>query len=151
MGALTQGEKNELRAAGFIPYEIKVFDEAVAADGTTQDLNTKAENWRLMLRSRMKWIKLLYNNGWNSIQIEQRIMMLYKDSRTKKSPFLLLQSEQSPSARSKATTDSFELRRRMSRVKVVRTFGGAYGRDFKPTTLPKHIPKPVPLPEPKDL
>jgi hypothetical protein len=151
MGALTLAERNELKKAGFIPYEVKVFDEAKAPDGTPQELNTKAENWRKMIASRVKWIALLYKNGWNSIQIEQRIMMLYKDSRTKKTPFLLLQSEQSPSAKNGRLTDSYDLRRRMSRVKVIRTLGGAYGRDFRPTTLPKHIPKPTPLPEPKDL
>jgi len=146
MGALKDSEKAALKRAGFIPYEIKAFDEAKDVAGNYQDLNTSAENWQNMLKSRAKWIALLKSKGWDNFQISFRIMMLYRGHRSNRSPFLLLQAENSPAARTRKITDNAEYRRRLSRTRVTKTLGQAYGKDFRSTVLPKHVPQPPPTP-----
>jgi hypothetical protein len=147
MGALTQSDKNDLKQAGFIQYEIKVFDAAVDVNGNTQDLNTKAENWKAMLRSRAKWVALLRGKGWAQWQIQLTIMKLYRGHRSERSPFTLLQSEVSPSSKNRRITDTAEFRRRLARTRVTKAFGHVYGKDFRSTPLPKHIPRPTELPK----
>jgi hypothetical protein len=146
MGALTETEKRTLKAAGFIPYEIKAFDEAKDVAGNYQDLNTKSENWQSMIRSRIKYVALLKSKGWDSFQIAFRISMLYRGHRTLRSPFILLQSEVSPSSKNKRITDNAEFRRRLSRTRVTKSLGAAYGTEFRKATLPRHIPKPPETP-----
>jgi hypothetical protein len=146
MGALTDSEKHTLKAAGFIPYEIKAFDEAKDVAGNYQDLNTKSENWQSMIRSRIKYVALLKSKGWDEFQIKFRISMLYRGHRTLRSPFILLQSEVSPSSKNKRITDNAEFRRRLSRTRVTKSLGQAYGKDFRKATLPRHIPKPPETP-----
>ena len=146
MGALNDREKAQLRQAGFIPYEIKAFDAAVDVSGNYQDLNTSAENWQSMIRSRIKYVALLKSKGWDTFQINFRISMLYRGHRTLRSPFILLQSEVSPSSKQKRITDNAEYRRRLSRTRVTKTLGAAYGKDFRKATLPRHVPKPPETP-----
>jgi len=146
MGALSDYEKSVLKQAGFIKWEIQQFDAAVDVSGNSQDLNTKSDNWQSMIRSRIRWRALLKSKGWDNFQIDYRIMMLYRGHRSNRSPFLLLQAENSPSQKNTKITDTAEFRRRLSRTRVTRTLGHAYGKDFRPTVLPKHLPKPPETP-----
>lgn len=145
MGALSEYEKGVMRKAGFLPFEIKTFDDAKAVDGTPQDLNFKAENFQGMIRSRVRWIALLKSKGWDSFQISLRIKMLYAGHRSKRDSFMLLQAENSPSARTRIT-DNAEFRRRLVRTRITKTLGASYGKDFRKATLPRHIPKPPETP-----
>jgi len=146
MGALKDSEKAALKRAGFIPWEIKAFDQAVDVSGNPQDLNTSAENWQSMLKSRAKWVSLLRSKGWDIFQINFRIMMLYRGHRSNRSPFILLQSEVSPSSKQKRITDNAEFRRRLSRTRVTKSLGAAYGTEFRKALLPRHVPRPPETP-----
>jgi hypothetical protein len=146
MSALTDHEKGVMRRAGFLDFEIKTFDEAKDVAGNYQDLNFQAENFQSMIRSRIKWIALLKSKGWDSFQISYRIKMLYEGHRSKRDSFMLLQAENSPSAKNRRITDNAEYRRRLARTRVTRTLGQAYGKDFRSTVLPKHVPQPPPTP-----
>jgi len=124
MSALTDHEKRVLRQSGFLDFEIKTFDDAKAVDGTPQDLNFKADNF----------------------QIAFRIKLLYAGHRSKRTSFMLLQIENSPAQHSHKITDNAEFRRRLVRTRVTKTLGEAYGKPFKTTPLPRHVPKPQRLP-----
>lgn len=146
MGALTEHERHVMKQAGFLDFEIKSFNNAVDVNGNPQDLNFAAENFQSMIKSRIRWIALLKSKGWDKFQIEFRIKMLYRGHRTERDSFILLQAEASPSQKNSKITDNAEFRRRLARNRVTRTMGHAYGKDFKPTTLPKHLPKPPETP-----
>ena len=146
MGALTEHERRVMIQAGFIKWEVDQFDAAVDEKGNPQDLNFQAENFQSMIRSRIRWRALLKSKGWDKFQVDYRIMMLYRGHRSDRSPFLLLQAENSPSQKNTKITDTAEFRRRLSRTRITRTLGHAYGKDSRPTPLPKHLPKPPETP-----
>jgi hypothetical protein len=146
MGALSDYEKGVMRKAGFLPFEIKTFDNAKAVDGTPQDLNFKADNFQAMIRSRVRWIALLKSKGWDSFQIAFRIKLLYEGHRSKRDAFMLLQIENSPAQNSRKITDNAEFRRRLVRTRVTKVLGEAYSKPFRTTPLPRHVPKPQRLP-----
>jgi hypothetical protein len=146
MGALTEHERRVMKQAGFLDFEIKCFNDAVDVNKNPIDLNFQAENFQSMIRSRIRWISLLKSHGWDKFQIDFRIKMLYRGHRTERNSFILLQAEASPSQKNTKITDNAEFRRRLARNRVTRTMGHAYGKDFKPTPLPKHLPKPPETP-----
>jgi hypothetical protein len=146
MGALTEHERRVMHNAGFIKEEIDIFNNAVDVNGNPQDLNFRAENFQSMIRSRIRWIALLKSKGWDRFQINFRIKLLYAGHRSKRTSFMLLQIENSPAQHSHRITDNAEFRRRLVRTRVTKTLGEAYGKPFKTTPLPRHVPAPKRLP-----
>ena len=146
MGALAEHERRVMRNAGFLDFEVKTFDEAVDVNGNPQDLNFRADNFQAMIRSRIRWIALLKAKGWDRFQINYRIKLLYIGHRSKRTSFMLLQIENSPAQHSHKITDNAEFRRRLVRTRVTKTLGEAYGKPFKTTPLPRHVPPPKRLP-----
>lgn len=122
MGALTSKEKLEMRKAGFLFREISAFNKAKYPDGTIQNLNTKAQNWRGMLQSRRDWVQSMRRMKWTDDQIINEILSYYTRAKNR-NPFDFLQMETSPHAESKRPTASEIVRRRQKGRKIKTHFG----------------------------
>ena len=144
--ALTQPQIKIMIQAGFLPTEVQAFNEAKAVDGTTQDINFNAPQFQDMLKSRRRWVDDLISLGWNKKQIIHQIQMYYYNHRSKRSPFDFLQIEASPSAKQSRMSDTEISRKLLKRTRISRGMGRAYGRQFRPTKVPKNIPLPPRFP-----
>lgn len=142
MGALTPKERDTLRRAGFIPREIKDFNNATAIDGTPQDLNFQAANFQAMIRNRIRRVASLKKAGWSDQKIANLIGSYYSEKhRSKRSSFDLLQVEASPSSKQRPETDNSIARRLLKLSRVRATFGMSYSKGVQPTQIPRNIPK----------
>jgi hypothetical protein len=142
MGALTPNEREILRQAGFIPREIKEFNDAVDVNGNPQDLNFKASNFQDMIRNRRRRVASLRNAGWSDRKIAYLIGSYYSEKhRSKRTAFDLLQIEASVGVGQKKETDNSIARRLLKLSRVRATFGMSYSSGIKPIQIPRNIPK----------
>ena len=75
---LTRSQKEYMYRAGFLIREISAFANAKTPDGKTlQDFQFMSEPVQDMIRTRMEYVKKLQQQGWNDLQVRQRINMLY--------------------------------------------------------------------------
>jgi hypothetical protein len=142
MGALTPKERDTLRRAGFIPREIKDFNNATAIDGSAQDLNFAAPNFQAMIRNRIRRVASLKKAGWSDQRIANLIGSYYSEKhRSKRTAYDFLQIEESPSARQRPETDNSLARRLLKMSRIRATMGMSYSQGIKPTQIPRNIPK----------
>jgi len=142
MGALTAGERDILRRAGFIPREIKDFNNAVDINGDPQRLNFKASNFQDMIKNRIRRVVSLKKAGWSDHRIAYLIGSYYSEKhRSKRTAFDMLQVEQSISVGQKKETDNSLARRLLKLSRIRATLGMSYSRGIKPTVIPRNIPK----------
>ncbi len=142
MGALTPKEREILRQAGFIPREIKEFNEAIDVNGNPQDLNFSASNFQDMIRNRIRRVRSLKKAGWSDRQIAYLIGSYYSEKhRSHRTSFDFLQVEQSPVAGQKKETDNSLARRLLKLARIRATLGMSYSKGIKPTVIPRNIPR----------
>lgn len=70
MGNLTQHDKDVLKRSGFVPLEIKQFDEAQTVDGKPQNINLSNDMWKKALSDREKHMKRYLKGGADYKQYE---------------------------------------------------------------------------------
>jgi len=88
-----------LSKAGFLPHEIKVFNELVASDGTPQVIDINSQAWQDMIKSRMAWVgHMRHVVGWPDNVIEDKINLWYK-LKTGRTPLDFLRAEYKPPKR----------------------------------------------------
>jgi len=142
MGALTPQEQAVLRRAGFLPREIKEFNNATAVDGTPQDLNFQASNFQDMIKNRIRRVATLKKAGWSDQRIANLIGSYYSEKhRSKRSSFDFLQIEASVSAHQRPETDNSLARRLLKMSRIRASMGMSYSQGIKPTQIPKNIPR----------
>lgn len=141
MGALSDDEKQELLRRGFIPWEVKQFDQATAGDTASghvvpQDVAFSSEPFQDMIHSRESYIEMLKGYGWQPRQIISTIIRYYQ-LRGGRSPWDFLKIEYKPA---RTMTDFQWGRKAEARTRISRTFGKAYGRGMAPQKRPKFLP-----------
>ncbi len=147
MGVLTAAQKLYMARAGFILREINHFDTARTIDGSKRwnlDFNNQA--FQDMIRHRRIWVATLRRNGWSGQQIGAQIKSFYVGHASHRDAFDLLAIETSPSARYKKATDTDIAVKLLSRTRISKAYGKAYGRKMNPVLVPRYIPKPPRLP-----
>jgi hypothetical protein len=140
--ALTKQQKITLRNAGFLPKEIFQLSSARGGDSTSGHTVPMQIKWsskpiQAMIRSRRKWISNLKKVGWNDIEIKAKISQYYSTGRfTNIFSFIKLEYIASKKLSDWATATKLRIRAKASRV-----LGRSYGRNMRPTLLPRHLPK----------
>ena len=122
--ALTAGEKNELRKAGFLPQEIKEWDK-------TQRSTIDSPSFKSMVMSRRNWRDSMVLSGWFANEIENRLRIwLGKKKEGKKihSPWDFLDLESGARRRGPKLDRSTFKKALQARADLSRAFGRAYGR-----------------------
>ena len=92
---LTNDDKTTLRRAGFIPWEIKKYDEAVTPDGKPQHTNLSTATWQAVIQSRHAWMTDKLQKNWSRQQIAGAIMGYYIMQRGR-NPYDFLKIEYKP-------------------------------------------------------
>jgi hypothetical protein len=137
MGALDEATKDLLRHSYFLPYEIEELDRASDSKGNIIKLNTEADNFKSMIRDRVKKVEGLKAKGWSREKVIELITNFYKQPKV--NVFTLLQVERSPSANQKRESDSSIAKRLAAYNKVKAGFGPGYA---SPVSIPRNIPMP---------
>ena len=75
--ALRYEDALKLRRSGFLPWEIKKFDEAKAPDGSPQQLNVNTKTWQAAMESRRRWVGDKMRRGWTPKRIAVSIIGYY--------------------------------------------------------------------------
>lgn len=97
--SLKTEDKTTLSNAGFLPYEIKIFDTAKAPDGTSQPvIDLRSPVWQRTIQSRREWTDDKEHRGWTQDEIEGAIMAYYQ-RHPKADPFAFLKAEYKPPAK----------------------------------------------------
>lgn len=117
MGLLSKNEKIILARAGFIPMEIRYFDNAGG-------INFNGASFQTMIRSRRKWRDAMSHVGWTKQEINKKILR-FNRLKTTRSPFDFLRIEYRPPVR---MTDKQLVTQLEARHNITREFGAAYGR-----------------------
>ena len=84
-----------LRRSGFIAWEVKKYDEAVAPDGTPQVINLQTKTWQAAIASRRAWVSDKIRRGWPKAQIAGAIMGYYI-MKKERNPFDFIKIEYKP-------------------------------------------------------
>ena len=87
-----------LRRSGFLPWEIRKYNEAVAPDGTPQVINIHSKTWEAAITSRRAWVSDKIRRGWPRAQIAGAIMGYYVMKR-ERNPFDFIKIEYRPPKR----------------------------------------------------
>ncbi len=123
---LTRSQKEYMYRAGFLIREISAFANAKTPDGKTlQDFQFMSEPVQDMIRARMEYVKKLQQQGWNDLQVRQRINMLYNRKRGKASPWDFLKIEYRPE---KKMSDAMWSNMLKCKGRIARTLGSAYSK-----------------------
>lgn len=130
--ALTRDQRIILRAKGFLPREIKEFDE-----NTTVDFHSKP--FQRMVRSRDKWRQAMKMNGWNDKEIDSRINKFL--NRKKHSPWNFFRLEYAVISQRPVLSGSKFRTFLQERRDISAQFGRAYGRI---QSVKKHFYKGLP-------
>ncbi len=118
--ALTPEQKITMSSYGFLPKEIKEFDNSLATD-------FGSKHFQNMLRSRRLWVSALQANGWKTKDIYNKIQGYYRKKK-KRSPWDFFRMEyaqvsQRPVLSSSRFANFLDIRNDVSR-----NLGRAYGR-----------------------
>jgi hypothetical protein len=109
----------QLRAAGFLDYEIEQFATAVDPEGKPQppvDITTPV--WQRAMRSRRDWIEDKISRGWTETEIREELMNYYRRGE-KRSPWDFLRVEY----RSPQRIDYREAVRRRAQARITAVLG----------------------------
>ncbi len=124
-------QKGILRAEGFIPEEIKAWDEATNPDGTPHSIDFNSETFKDMRRDRRSWARERRYEGWSKEQMDTDLYD-YFQARQGKSPWEFLQANYRPPRKlrdfSAASRKRATKRREKARKRIRRGLGGGYGR-----------------------
>ena len=131
-----------LRSAGFMPWEITEFAEALAPDKTPQVIDLTSETWKQAIETRENWIKSLKHYSRTKLNRNltytdiNRLLVNWLNQDKTRTPFDLIKAEYSPkktltdyqSARKKrAVASKQSLYRRRPKKKGKYSEGKPYG------------------------
>lgn len=128
MGTLTNNQKGILSASGFLPFEIKAFNQAKTPDGKQQDFQFNSGPVQAMIKSRAKWRVDLNKRGISDQQVAVLIRLYYR-KKGDASPFDFIKAEYKPPVN--MSYSIFESKRK-SRERQSRILGGRYKRNTMP-------------------
>jgi hypothetical protein len=141
MGALTVGQKLALYKCHFIPSEVIAFDHAKTPTGKDQHFDFESPTWKTMLKNRITRVRNLRAKGMKDEQIDSMISGWYRQSKDR-TPWDLLISAGSPSARMKTESDADMARRLLANTKVRSLLGGYPVTPARGVVTPRNIPRP---------
>lgn len=88
-----------LSKAGFLPWEIDIFNKAEATDGTPQVIDIRSQAWRDMIKSRRAWVGHMRRvMHWPDNLIEDKINLWYR-LKIGRDPWEFLRAEYKPPKR----------------------------------------------------
>lgn len=122
---LSRQDRETLRNAGFLPYEIREIHKAKAPDGSHQQTNIYEDVWQDMIASRRTWVMRLRNEGWSNYEISQQILKFYRKKDA--SPWDFLQAEYGRDKTRRLTDFQAALQRR-KRARITKKLGHGYGK-----------------------
>ena len=94
----------KLRSAGFMPWEISEFAEALAPDKTPQVINLNSETWKQAIDNRENWIKSLKHYSKTKLHRNlnytdiNRLLVNWLNQDKSRTPWDLIKAEYSPKA-----------------------------------------------------
>lgn len=135
---LNQAQKMYMYKNGFLLSEIKAFANARTPDGKRmQNLNFASAPFQDMIRTRIAYVEKLKHQGWNDMQVRQRINMLYTRKNGKTSPWDFLKIEYRPG---KTMTDISWATKLKAKSRISRTLGAGYSKPMHKETRPRYKP-----------
>ena len=135
---LNQAQKRYMYNHGFLLSEIKAFANARTPDGKKmQNLDFMAAPFQDMIKTRETYVARLKQQGWNDLQVRQRINMLYTVKRGKSSPWDFLKIEYKPPTTVSDTVWATMLK---AKGRIVRKLGAGYSKPMHKETRPRFIP-----------
>lgn len=129
---LTKTQREKLRDAGFMPFEIRRISNARTPDGSFQEIDISGPAWQSTIESRRTWVASLIRAGWSKDDIRASLRRYYRRRRGR-SPFDFLKIEYRPPKR--LTDFQYALKLR-SRSRITRDLGRGYGRAMRQQLRP---------------
>ena len=129
-GNFTNWQKGILRAEGFIPEEIKAWDEAANPNGTPHDMSFYSETFKDMRADRRRWKRDRLAEGWTKEQCDTDLYDYFQATRGH-SPWEFLRGSYKPPRKLKDFTQASRRRatkrRERAKERTRRRLGGDYG------------------------
>jgi len=94
----------KLRSAGFMPWEISEFAEALAPDKTPQVIDLNSATWKQAIETRENWIKSLKHYSKTKLNRNltytdiNRLLVNWLNQDKTRTPFDLIKAEYAPKA-----------------------------------------------------
>jgi hypothetical protein len=133
--SLNQTQKRYMYNAGFLLHEINAFAHAVTPDGKKmQDFNFMAEVFQDMIKTRIEYVRKLKAQGWNDMQVRQRVNMLYATKRGKASPWDFLKIEYKPGV---AISDNMWATMLKAKTRIAQKLGAGYAKPMRKEMRPR--------------